>query len=80
MERTVLDAVSETAPPVPVVAAGWVVDPDPDDAATVPVGWDRLVGRKRTYWQKHKRKKRTIARLARCHQGRPQQCSRECHS
>jgi hypothetical protein len=31
--------VPEAAPPVPVpvVVAAWVVDPDPDDAAIVPV-------------------------------------------
>lgn len=35
------EVVSEAAPPVPVVA-GCVVDPDPDDPATVPVSRDRL--------------------------------------
>lgn len=42
MTRTVPEVVSEATPPVPVVVAGWVVDPDPDDAAIVPISRDRL--------------------------------------
>lgn len=40
MSHTAPEVVADPVPeaPVPVVVAGWVVDPDPDDAAVVIPG------------------------------------------